>query len=183
MAQKATKGKFEAPKPVKVFVGLLITQLFILPQVYKLLEEKLGAIDLKSQLMDFNFTRYYEAEMGLELKRQFLSFHNLMSPDELVEIKLFTRELEQSLAKEGKRLVNLDPGYLTPAKIVLASTKDFSHRLYLGQGIYGEVTLLFRHKRFEPLPWTYPDYHTEAYQRFFYELRAQYMAQLKGESI
>jgi len=174
------KGRFEAPKLVKVFVGLLTAQLFVLPQVYKLLEEKLGAIDLKSQLLDFNFTKYYEAEMGIELKRQFLGFRNFISPDELVEIKLFTGELEQSLAREGKRLVNLDPGYLTPAKIVLASTKDFSHRLYLGRGIYGEVTLLFRHKRFEPLPWTYPDYRTEAYQQFFHELRARYMAQLKA---
>lgn len=180
MAQEMTKGKFEAPKPVKVFVGLLIAQPSLLSQVYTLLEEKLGAIDLTSQLMDFNFTKYYEAEMGLELRRQFLGFCNLMSPDELVEIKLFTQELEQSLARGGKRLVNLDPGYLTPAKIVLATTKDFSHRLYLGRGIYGEITLLFRHKRFEPLPWTYPDYCTEAYQQFFHELRARYMAQLKG---
>lgn len=173
-------GKIKEPEPAKVFAGLLISRLSLLPQVYRLLEEELGPIDLSSQVWDFNYTNYYEAEMGADLKRQFLGFGSLVSPDRLVDIKLFTNELEQALAEGEKRLVNLDPGYLTAAKVVLVTTKDFAHRLYLGRGIYGEVTLLFQRKRFEPLPWTYSDYRSEAYQQFFQELRAKYMTQLRA---
>lgn len=164
---------------MKLFVGLLTSQLALLLQVYRMLEEKLGSIAISSPVLDFDYTDYYEAEMGAGLKRQFLGFSNLVSPDKLVDIKLFTNDLEQTLAEEGKRRVNLDPGYLTAAKVVLVTTKDFAHRLYLGRGIYGEVTLLFRHRKFEPLPWAYPDYRSEAYQHFFQELRAGYMAQLR----
>ena len=95
-----------------------------------------------------------------------------------MDIKLSTNRLEQSLSVNGKRTVNIDPGYLTPARVVLASTKDFGHRLYLGRGIYGEVTLMYQKKEFRPLPWTYPDYRSEPYHRFFEELLRVYMAQL-----
>jgi hypothetical protein len=171
-------GKTREPQKVKIFVGLLIARLSPLPQVCRLLEEKLGTVDLSSQALDFNYTNYYEAEMGTGLKRVFLGFSDLVTPDKLVDIKLFTNGLEQTLSEGGKRLVNLDPGYLTAAKVVLATTKDYAHRLYLGSSIYGEVTLVFRKKQFQPLAWTYPDYRTEAYHEFFRQLRSKYMRQL-----
>jgi len=171
-------GKAGEPQKVKIFVGLLIARLSLLPQVRQLLEEKLGTVDLSSQALDFNYTDYYEAEMGTGLKRVFLGFSELVTPDRLVDIKLFTNNLERTLSEGGKRQVNLDPGYLTAAKVVLASTKDYAHRLYLGSGIYGEVTLVFRQKQFQPLAWTYPDYRTEAYHEFFRQLRSTYMGQL-----
>ena len=171
-------GKAGEPQKVKIFAGLLIARLSFLPQVRQLLEEKLGTVDLSSQVLDFNYTNYYEAEMGTGLKRVFLGFSDLVTPDRLIDIKLFTNNLEQTLSEGGKRLVNLDPGYLTAAKVVLASTKDYAHRLYLGSGIYGEVTLVFRQKQFQPLAWTYPDYQTEAYHEFFRQLRSTYMRQL-----
>ena len=95
-----------------------------------------------------------------------------------MDLKLFTNQIEQSLAANAKRTVNIDPGDPTPARVVLASTKDFGHRLYLGKGIYGEVTLMYQKKEFQPLPWTYPDYRSEAYHQFFRELRGLYMTQL-----
>jgi hypothetical protein len=171
-------GKAGEPQKVKIFVGVLIAQLPFLSQVCQLLEEKLGTVDLSSQALDFNFTDYYEAEMGTGLKRVFLGFSDLVTPDRLVDVKLLTNNLERTLSEAGKRQVNLDPGYLTAAKVVLASTKDHAHRLYLGRGIYGEVTLVFRQKQFQPLAWTYPDYRTEAYHEFFRQLRSTYMRQL-----
>ena len=171
-------GKTREPQPVKAFVGLLISRLSLLPRVSDLLQERLGPVDIQSQVWDFNYTNYYEAEMGTELKRLFMAFGALVTPEKLVEMKLFTNNLEGVLAEGGKRLVNLDPGYITPAKVVLATTKDYAHRLYLGSGIYGEVTLIFHGKQYQTLPWTYPDYCSETYREFFRQLRMKYMAQM-----
>lgn len=173
-------GKATSAEPVKLFIGVLTGRPSILPMMYHSLEDKLGPIDYKSDLMDFGFTHYYEKELGPGLKRQFVSFQKLISPEKLAEAKLFTNEVEQRWSEEGRRLINLDPGYVNGARIVLASTKDFSQRIYLGQGIYAEITLLYRNKRFEPLPWTYPDFRSEAYQKILLELRATYMKQTKA---
>lgn len=172
-------GKPAAPRPVKLFTGLLTGRLDILPRIYKAMEEKLGPLDYTSELISFNFTGYYEKEMGTSLKRQFVSFQNPVSPDKLAEIKTFTNELELKWSESGNRLVNIDPGYLNDARLVLASTKDFSHRIYLSQGIYAEITLLFRNKKYEPLPWTYPDFRSEDYQIIFQALREKYMRQME----
>ena len=172
-------GEVKEPKPVKLFLGLLIAKLPLLPQIYEALEKELGPIELSGELIDFTYTNYYESEMGAGLKRQFLSFRKLIAPDRLPEIKLFTNGLEKNFAEEGRRRVNLDPGYLTAANLVLATTKNFSHRLYLGKGIYGEVTLIFKGGKFEPLPWTYPDYRSNL--DFFHEIRRKYLAQLREE--
>ena len=169
-----------AAKLVKFFVGLLTSRLDLLPRIYKSLEEKLGPIDFTGELIEFSFTSYYEKELGTELKRQFLSFQELISPDRLVEVKLFTNDLELKYSMEGKRQLNIDPGYLNDARVVLASTKDFSHRIYMGQGIYAEITLLFRRHHFEALPWTYPDFRSEAYQKILLNLRKKYMEQMKA---
>jgi len=171
-------GEVREPRPVKVFVGILLALPSALPEVRALLAEQLGPADCESQLLDFSYTDYYEPEMGPDLKRVFLGFHRLAIPDALVDLKLFTNRLEQTFAVNGKRTVNIDPGYLTAARVVLASTKDFSHRLYLGRGIYGEVTLVYQKKDFQALPWTYPDYRSEGYRQFFRELRTVHIAQL-----
>jgi hypothetical protein len=142
------------------------------------LVKEFGPADKESKIMDFTYTSYYNEEMGVGIKRQFISFTRLILPEQLPGIKLLTNKMEQDLALEGKRLVNIDPGYLSLAKVVLATTKDYSHRLYLGQGIYGEVTLTYAKGKFSPFPWTYPDYQTQAYQQFFREIREIYKKQL-----
>jgi hypothetical protein len=171
-------GEAREPQPVKLFVGVLTSRPSLLAELREPLEQEVGPIDLQSRVLDFEFTDYYEGEMGSGLKRVFLGFHHLVNPDTLVRLKTFTNQVEQSLAVKGRRTVNLDPGYLAAARVVLASTKDFAHRLYLGNGIYGEITLMFQKKDFQTLPWTYPDYRSEAYRQFFRELRTAYMAQL-----
>lgn len=171
-------GEVKKPLPVKLFVGILVSEPECLVSVRRRLEEVLGPADLVSPLLDFVYTRYYEPEMGPDLKRQFWGFSRLVEPDALPEIKLFTNQVEREFAVDGRRRVNLDPGYLALAKVVLATTKDYSHRLYLGRGIYGEVTLIYQKRAFHPLPWTYPDYRSEECHRFFLQLREIYRNQL-----
>jgi Domain of unknown function (DUF4416) len=170
-------GEVRKPQPVKFFVGILTCMPAALTELRGTLEEQLGSVDIESPLLEFVYTDYYEPEMGAGLKRKFWGFSRLASADALVDLKLFTNRVEQGLAVDEKRTMNIDPGYLTAARIVLASTKDFSHRLYLGKGIYGEVTLVFEKKDFRALPWTYPDYRSEDYLSYFRELRKVYIAQ------
>ena len=121
--------------------------------------------------------------MGPNLLRKFLAFERLIDPGELASAKVFTNRLEEKSAgggSDGRRAVNLDPGYITLAKIVLASTKDYSHRLYLADGIFAEVTMHYAGGRFNAWPWTYPDYQSEAYCEFFESLRNRYRDSLKA---
>lgn len=147
----------------------------------RLLEEHFGEVALESEHYPFVFSDYYVEEMGSGLQKYFVSFSRLIRPDELVEIKLWTNDIEQQLATAGKRNVNLDPGYLEGAKLVLATTKDYSHRIYLGQGIYGDLHLRYRHGRFEPLEWTYPDYRQPLALDFFARVREWYLDTRKDQ--
>lgn len=175
-------GEINKVKWVKLIVGLLTAHLTLLGTVRERLEKEWGSVDGLSEIMDFNYTRYYEEEMGKNLKRQFMSFTNLVDPGCLPQAKLFTNALEDELAVKERRRVNIDPGYLTPAKLILATTKDYSHRLYLGQGIYGEVTLIYSGDGFKPLPWTYPDYRSEDYSKYFSHVREVCRHQIRKES-
>ncbi len=173
-------GEVTRPQPVKLFAGLLTARPSALGEVRGRLEERLGPVDTESGWLDFDYTDYYEPEMGAGLKRVLWGFARLDGPEALVDLKLYTNAVESTVSVGGKRTVNIDPGYLAPSRVVLASTKDFAHRLYLGGGIYGEVTLMYRSGGFQPLPWTYPDYRSEGYQEFFRGLRRVYLRQLAG---
>jgi hypothetical protein len=138
------------------------------------LEACFGPADLQSPSMEFEFTRYYQPQMGEGLRRTFFSFARLIDPAELAGIKLATNAIEERYRDGGwpvGRPVNLDPGYLELGKLVLASTKNHCHRIYLRDGIYAEVTLVYRDKAFRGFEWTFPDYRTEEYHRFFLEAR------------
>lgn len=175
-------GQIQTPRPVKLFVGMLAAEETFFALAEAELISKFGNIDAASELIPFNFTDYYTAEMGPNLKRKFISFAGLMNPRELVPAKLYTNELEDVLSERvgsERRAVNLDPGYVSLAKVVLASTKDYSHRIYLGDGIFAEVTLHYANKKFNPWPWTYPDYKTESYLRFFESTRTRYLEALR----
>ena len=134
-----------------------------------------GKIALASDRFDFVETDYYRDSMGDNLKKQFWAFDELVDPGTLPEIKLQTNRWEQELADQrtlaDERPLNLDPGYLSLAKLVLASTKDHAHRIYLARGIYAEVTITFRHRQWHSHPWTFPDYQRDDYHRFFDECR------------
>ena len=110
-----------------------------------------------------------------------MSFKGLIHPEELPSLKHKTNRIETEWMKQGKRQINIDPGYITGAKLVLASTKDFAHRIFIGNGIYGDNHLRFIHGRFVDHPWTYPDYKTELVLRFFTEVRESYLRQKDGD--
>ena len=136
------------------------------------LEPIFGEASAEMRPYPFSFTRYYEKEMGEGLWKTFRLFSSPKDPSELARAKLATNAIEAALAsKDGKRRVNLDPGYITLAKVVLATTKDFSHRVYLGEGIYAEVTLSAKGGAFQPHPWTYPDFQQESVRQFLWEAR------------
>ena len=142
------------------------------------LVEHYGAVDLASPVLDFDFTDYYAPEMGPDLKRKFVSFARKIDPGEIAAIKQATNGLEEELApldRSVKRPINLDPGYICGSKLVLASAKDRSQRIYVGDGIYVEITLDFRQGRFQPVPTTYRDYASDAYIVFFTEVRGRHL--------
>jgi len=166
---------------VKLICGIIASQENIFQKARDRLENLFGPVDLMSPLFDFDFTDYYEKQMGQDLKRQFLSFKELISPEILSEIKLQTNALEETLKTEertSRRLVNLDPGYLTTSALIMATTKNYAHRIPLQHGIYAHLELLFTRKDIKTLSWTYPDYKTEGYQQFFSEVRKSYLVQM-----
>ncbi len=174
-------GKVKQPLTVKLFMGMISGEEDLFDEAEKRLSQKFGSVDFKSPILSFQHTPYYESEMGSNLKRKFISFQGLIDPAEIGEIKLFTNQLEQDFLRPDTdhRRINLDPGYLTLSKLVLASTKDYQHRIYLGRGIYAEVTLCYhKGKGFEPREWTYPDYRTREYLEIFNHLREIYQREL-----
>lgn len=175
-------GTIHIPEPVKFFCGIITASGGVVSAAEKLLSEELGAVDARSEAVPFDFTSYYEKEMGTGLMRQWISFEKLGDPSELSGMKALSNLIEREMSMDGGRKINIDPGYLALSKLVLASTKDFSHRIYLSDGIYAETTLLYRRDAFEALPWTYPDYVSPAAQRFFSLLRETYHQQLKAVS-
>lgn len=167
----------EATKPssVKLFIGAIFANEDIALKAKDALAHKFGPIDFESAVMKFDFTDYYEKEMGKGLRRQFFSFRKAISPERIVKIKLFTNRLEQYFAQESSRSINLDPGYLSAAKVVLASCKNYYHRIYLGSGVYAELAMYFQHGEFCFFPWTYPDYKSPEYLDAFLAIRKLYL--------
>ena len=175
-------GSIRAFNPVKLFVGVLVANEDLVSDVESQLSSSYGPLDYQSPVLPFTFTDYYRKETGDRILRVFFSFERLIDGDQLPEIKRETNAMEERFAVTGatvKRPVNLDPGYLEHSKVVLASTKNFYHRMYLGRGIFGEVTMHFRDGAYEFFPWTYPDYKSPEYQAFFLELRNIYRKQLR----
>jgi hypothetical protein len=174
-------AQIHAPLPVKLIVGILTSVSEILPEAEKLLSEAYGPIDARSELFPFIWTHYYDAEMGSPIYRCFLSFTTLIESSTIAEIKIKTNAIESALLSRYPsiaRPINLDPGYLEQSKIVLASTKNFFHRILISQGIYAEVTLHYQDGRWCSFPWTFPDYKSEHYHSFFTSLRDCYRRQL-----
>ncbi len=167
-------GIERVPPPVKLFFGLIATGEQDFERAKQRLEHDFSHITCKSPVLPFDLTNYYEKEMGEGLLRQWIATETLILPDQLAEIKRYTNRLEWLFAHEGKRRVNIDPGYVSLSKVVLATTKDHAHRIYVGDGIYEEVTLVFRrHEGFVSWPWTYPDYRLDVAKKFFLELRTE----------
>ena len=173
------KGKIRIPRLVKPVAAIMACQEEHLIQAVGRLSEILGEIDLQSPVFAFDQSDYYRAEMGPTLLKQFFSFSVLRRPEELVRLKRRTAACERlHRSPQGGRLVNIDPGYWSDAKLVLASTKNYSHRICLGRRIFGEVTLRYHQGCLQPLEWTYPDYRSCLALDFFEKVRRTYLQQI-----
>ena len=174
-------GQTRPPHPVKLLVGMLAQRAAWLEAAEGLLADAFGPIGLASDLIPFDFTDYYAPEMGDPLLRKFITHRDLVSPGDVAGIKVATNAMEERLAAELSaavpRPVNLDPGYLDGSKLVLATTKDYTHRIYIDRGIYAEITLTWHKGAWHPTPWTYRDYQSEPYLAFFARARARYLGQ------
>ena len=164
-------GDIKTPKPALLLIAVSSRYDEALAWTEQRTTGEFGPLRHKSDAFDFTETDYYAATMGTSLKKQFLVFDQLIDPGMLPQIKHATNAMEQEYARQHdhaeSRPLNLDPGYLTLAKLVLASTKDHSHRIYMADGIYAEVTLNYRRKGWQSSDWTYPDYQRADFQAFF----------------
>lgn len=167
-------GKIRKYNPVKLIFGFIYSDETVFVEAKTKLKRKFGKIDFESAAIDFNYTDYYEKEMGPGLKRRFISFRKLIPMVELYRIKLYTGKLESRFLNGLSRKINIDPGYVDLAKLVLASTKDYAHRIYLHKGIFAEVTLSYRGNSFSPNDWTYPDLRSPEYISIFNQVRKLY---------
>jgi len=171
----------QPPKPAKLVVGVLLQDRTLVEALVDALQRLFGSTDFISRWMPFNYTRYYEAEMGAPLSRRMLSFGPLIEQASLARVKRMTNAVEKMWMHDGKRRVNLDPGCLLLERFVLATGKNYSHRIYVGEGIYADLTLIFRSGAFQPLPWTYPDYADDGIRSFLLKVRRKYQLDLAHE--
>lgn len=172
-------GTAESFTPEKLVMGILSS----LPrddEIMAALSAEWGQMDYRSPPIPFDYTHYYDEEMGTPITRTFVSFSRLVDPSCLAAVKTRTNALEDRFRDGAARRVNLDPGLLALSRFTLATTKENAHRVPLSHGIYVEVTLLFAKGTFHPLEWTYPDFRSPAYLHALNEIRARYKAQLHG---
>lgn len=178
-------GKIREPLPVKLFVGMLTSQNRLFEAVADTLAAAYGPVDLASGILPWDHSAYYRGEMGSGIMRKFLFFQRLIDPGSLSRIKHDTMSLEHTLRRPGdgefSRRVNIDPGYVTEAKVILATTKDFSHRVYIGQSIFAEATLQYARndRAFRPLDHTYPDFRSPQVLALFAAARERLRQDLK----
>ena len=185
LATLVLMGEVSLPEKVKLIAGLLAGDESLLAPTRAALERLLGAIEQVTVTWPFDTTDYYAEEMGPSIVRQFVSFREPFDMERLAEVKLATNDLELHLARSlpgcnGGRPVNIDPGYITLGSLVLATTKNRAHRIYLGKGIFAEVTLGFEGGKWCAWPWTYPDYASGWYDAFLTEVRTCLKKQRQG---
>ncbi|MFP4205284.1 MAG: DUF4416 family protein [Spirochaetaceae bacterium] len=196
---RGARGVVRSFTPAKLVIPTLLSAGEDAGTVADALSGAFGSVDYRSPEIPFTFTDYYTAEMGAGLRRVFFTISGLRDPSGLAELKLRTGELERRLSHykspdtpayaetpdelSCRRTVNLDPGFLFLGKLILASTKDNAQRIPLHDGVYAEITLLYKKGRFEPLPWTYPDYRSDAYAEILSDIRSRYKRELEADTV
>ena len=171
----------QTPDQVKLISSLFSPEKELIDRAIEELSKIFGTIDRLSPELVFDRTKYYAKEMGWPLHRRFITFVELVPPDSIVDIKLKTNELEKKFLLGENRRINIDPGYISPERMILATGKNYTHRVYLSKGIFADLTLVFQRGGFRTLKWTYPDYASPELIGFFNTIRKQYMEQLKEE--
>jgi hypothetical protein len=175
-------AKTQAVDPVKLFLAVLWTMPDSLTQAMERLRLHWGEIDFQGEDYSFDLTNYYESEMGSGLKRRLISFHKLVSPDCLSAAKHACNAIEDQLAGENRRRVNLDIGYLDHNKIVLASFKGAGQKIYLRDGVWADMVARYRQGKYCPFEWSFPDFRDGRYDRELNQIRQTYLKQLRSLS-
>lgn len=167
------------PNPAKPVIGLFMKEKSLLEPAAEELVRLFGPADMVSAWLPFDYTDYYEPETGSPLFRRLFAFRELIQQDFLAEMKLMTNDLELKFAEKGRRRVNMDPGLMLHERFVLATGKNYSHRIYIGKRIYADLTLIYTKGSFQTLPWTYPDYADKRMLFFLGQVRNRYISDLK----
>ena len=167
------------PDPAKLVIGLFTRDKDLFVPIASELAGLFGTSDTVSTWMTFDYTDYYHREMGSPLFRRMMSFETLIAQDDLADIKLKTNAIEGRYATMDNRVVNIDPGYMLQSRFILATGKDFAHRVYIGKGIYADLTLIYKNGSFTTLPWTYPDYADNNMIFYLKNVRNRYAGDLK----
>ncbi len=170
----------QPPQPAKLVIGVFMKNKSLLAPIAEELSKCFGAVDMMSRWLPFDYTSYYEAEMGNPLFRRVLTFKTLIEQEQLPQIKLATNAIEQRYSADKRREVNIDPGYMLHERFVLATGKNYTHRIYIGHRVYADLTLIYQKGDFRTLPWTYPDYADERMLVFLRQVRNKYTMDIKG---
>ena len=177
--------QLKEPRPVKLLIGILAADEQCLQAAVEIITAEFGSLDLQSDVWPFGMTDYYNEQTGPNILKQFVTVEKLIDPGKLAKIKHITNKLEQKLAQKMDidlpRPVNLDPGLIEPSKMVLATTKNYSHRIYIGKKMYAEVTLIYDKGKWRPFDYTYPDYRQQCYHDFFNKVRTRLLEELKSK--
>lgn len=172
-------GKLIKQDPVKLIFSIIYREEGDLLLAENSLRKGYGEVDPLQKILPFDYTDYYYDEMGNPLKRKLMAFSRLFDKEKLYQSKIVSNRIEERMAEGGRRRVNIDPGYITEAKLVLFTTKDYSHRIYAGGGIFSEVTLFFQEGTFKAWPWTYPDYASGEMIDYFNRVRQSYIDEVR----
>ena len=175
-------GKAELFEKEKLIMGIIFPSDELYEKIIEILTEKFGEIDFMTEEFSFSeeFSNYYDEEIGGEARRRILSFERLVDPSEQAEIKTYTNAVEAEFSINGNRMINLDPGFLSHGRLMLATTKKTGFRIPLSDGIYTELTLYYARGAWQKLPWTYRDYQSERVQNFLTTVRKKYLEQRKS---
>ena len=174
-------SELKPPDPVKPIAAVFSADRSAIGRAASRLEDILGPLDYAGAVAQFNQTEYYRPEMGWPLFKRFLSAEKLIDPVELVDIKHQCADYERETARDGRRTVNVDPGYVSMLNVVLATGKRAAHRIYLGRGVWADLSLVYQNGRFCALDWTYPDYASDEALAAMSDIRQRYLDQLKNE--
>ncbi len=164
--------------PVKLFCGFIYKEENQFNEAKNILTERFSDIDIETDAIPFDNTSYYDSEMGTPLFRKFTGFSRLIPPSDLPDIKIFTNSMEREFSNGGARLINLDPGYLSDANIIIGTAKNHYHRVPLNKGIYAHIEYMLRKDEFVTMAWTYPDFKKPEYMAFFKQLKDLYKKQV-----
>ncbi len=162
------------PPPAKLLASIIYRDEERFAVARDLFAERIGAVERVSGPFPFDFTEYYAREMGAPLARRFVVAAGVVARDSLAAAKAAAEKIEEALAVGGRRTVNVDPGLLTEESFILATGKNYSHRVYLRDGVFADLTLVYRKGAYRALPWTYPDYASDAVRAFLSDVRAAY---------